>query len=238
MVLDALPPGCRAETVIVATGDHGESLGEHGESEHGILHDATLHVPLVIQARRSTGHRASTVRHVDLLPLSRLLGESPAPLDGVSLAPLLKGSDRDRSEGPCRTRRAGWRTALRWSPIRSVRDGASYIDAPTPELYQLPMDPRERDNRRDARDGSELAGAGADRRARRGDAVPSESPVKTDVAEKLRSLGYVVDAALSGSSGAGRRGWRGRPQLDALREAMSCIQPGPLQAGDRSRRRG
>jgi arylsulfatase A-like enzyme len=217
MVLDALPPGRRAETVIVATGDHGESLGEHGESEHGILlYDATLHVPLVMQGPGvPTGVTVRRqVRHVDLLPtIAELLGvKAPAPIDGVSLVPLLKGSDRDRGEGPVSYAESRFgELHFGWSPIRSVRDGAwKYIDAPTPELYQLPLDPRERDNRRDTREGtaSALSQVLAQLIARREQTVrPSESAVKTDVAEKLRSLGYVSGrVALSGSgrtSGAG-----------------------------------
>jgi arylsulfatase A-like enzyme len=34
-------------TLIVLTADHGESLGEHGETTHGLLvHNSTLSVPL------------------------------------------------------------------------------------------------------------------------------------------------------------------------------------------------
>src|SRR6516162_5453567 len=37
-------------TLIVLLSDHGESLGEHGESEHGFfLYNATLRVPLIIK---------------------------------------------------------------------------------------------------------------------------------------------------------------------------------------------
>ena len=34
---------------IVIVGDHGEGLGEHGESQHGnLLYQATMHVPLLL----------------------------------------------------------------------------------------------------------------------------------------------------------------------------------------------
>src|SRR5712672_3819162 len=37
-------------SVIVATSDHGESLGEHGEDEHGFfVYNATVHVPLIVK---------------------------------------------------------------------------------------------------------------------------------------------------------------------------------------------
>ena len=35
--------------VIVATSDHGESLGEHGESTHGLfIYESTIRVPLIV----------------------------------------------------------------------------------------------------------------------------------------------------------------------------------------------
>src|SRR5262249_30884060 len=70
-LIAALPEERRARTTIVVTGDHGESLGEHGESEHGILlYDATLHVPLILAgAGVPPGIMVSRqVRHIDLLP--------------------------------------------------------------------------------------------------------------------------------------------------------------------------
>ena len=98
-LLDALPAARRAATLVVVTSDHGESLGEHGEAEHGILlYDSTLHVPLVM---RGPGIPAGAVvrqqvRHVDLLPtIAELAGIAPPATDGVSLVPLLAGQRRD-----------------------------------------------------------------------------------------------------------------------------------------------
>ena len=57
--------------LVVVTADHGESLGEHGEQEHGIfLYDATLRVPLVMAGPmiRSGQRVPRQVRHVDILP--------------------------------------------------------------------------------------------------------------------------------------------------------------------------
>ena len=40
-----------SNTIIVVTGDHGESLGEHGEKTHSyFIYNATLRVPLIIYA--------------------------------------------------------------------------------------------------------------------------------------------------------------------------------------------
>ncbi len=76
-LLEALSPERRARTVVAVTGDHGEALGDHGESEHGILlYDSTLHVPLVLQGAGVPAgvriHRQA--RHVDLLPDPRGAG--------------------------------------------------------------------------------------------------------------------------------------------------------------------
>ena len=36
-------------TLVVVTGDHGEALGEHGETTHGLFaYEATLRVPLIV----------------------------------------------------------------------------------------------------------------------------------------------------------------------------------------------
>ena len=41
--------GLYRNTLIILSGDHGESLGEHGEKTHGFfIYNATLHVLLII----------------------------------------------------------------------------------------------------------------------------------------------------------------------------------------------
>src|SRR5439155_5659147 len=42
--------GRAADTLVVVTSDHGEGLGDHGESEHMLLvYDSTLRVPLILR---------------------------------------------------------------------------------------------------------------------------------------------------------------------------------------------
>lgn len=46
--------GIYQNTVIVLAGDHGESLGEHGERTHGFfIYNSTMHVPLIIRVPQS-----------------------------------------------------------------------------------------------------------------------------------------------------------------------------------------
>ena len=78
------------ETIVLVIGDHGESLGRHGEPSHGMLvYDSTLRIPWI--TRYPDGHRAGerepgVVTQVDVFPtlLEALdLGE-PGSIDGES----------------------------------------------------------------------------------------------------------------------------------------------------------
>ena len=48
-LLQAFEQRASGPAAVVLVGDHGEGLGEHGESLHGnLLYQSTMHVPLVI----------------------------------------------------------------------------------------------------------------------------------------------------------------------------------------------
>src|SRR5438477_6915800 len=50
-------------SLIVATSDHGESLGEHGEDEHGFfIYNATVHIPLIVKPAAGSGISAQRRR--------------------------------------------------------------------------------------------------------------------------------------------------------------------------------
>jgi arylsulfatase A-like enzyme len=96
--------GLYGDSLIVLLADHGESLGEHGESTHGLfVYDATIRVPLLVRGRGIVpGTRiGAQVRTIDVMPtVLELLGLTPGPeVEGRSLEPLLVGrSERFRSE--------------------------------------------------------------------------------------------------------------------------------------------
>ena len=98
-VLDALESdGLTKKTIVVVTGDHGETLYDHGHGQgHGdhLFGDEGTHVPLVVFDPRHPGrHRELAIaRDVDLAPtLYALTGVAPpADLDGRSLVPALSG---------------------------------------------------------------------------------------------------------------------------------------------------
>ncbi len=96
--------GVYDETLIAVMADHGESLGAHGESTHGIfLYDETLHVPLLFKLpspklalpqlpARAAGQRIEQrVRLVDVAPT--ILQEAGVPIpkemQGESLSAMM-----------------------------------------------------------------------------------------------------------------------------------------------------
>ncbi len=123
--------GLYDNTLIAVMADHGEALGEHGETTHGIfLYDETIRVPLLFKlpGARSAGTRVdSRAGLVDVLPtiLEATGIEIPHEVQGESLLSLLKpagktaaGPDRPayaESDYPHRT--------FGWSSLRSLRTG-------------------------------------------------------------------------------------------------------------------
>jgi tetratricopeptide (TPR) repeat protein len=199
-------------SLIVFTSDHGEALGEHGESTHGFfLYDATVRVPLIIKpvtggdARRAL---SGQVRSIDIAPtVLGLAGVDRHPrMQGESLAPRLAGTGADTPlEAYSETYFPYFH--FEWSPLTALRTGRyKYVDAPRPELYDLERDPREESNRLG---GEPAAAAELERRLRatyprvlpREGGAPTPAPVDRATAERLRSLGYVG----SGAARVGRR---------------------------------
>src|SRR6266436_4429850 len=63
--------GLYRNTVIVLAGDHGESLGEHGEKSHGFfIYNATLRVPMIVHLPGSSSPKvvSEMVTVADLMP--------------------------------------------------------------------------------------------------------------------------------------------------------------------------
>jgi arylsulfatase A-like enzyme/Flp pilus assembly protein TadD len=148
--------GIYQNTLIVLCGDHGESLGEHGEKTHGFfIYNATMHVPLIIRlpenrlpenaAARTVADPASLV---DLMPtvLGAVGLEIPSQVQGRSLLAELRG---DRTDQLNRDRVLYGETFMprihfNWSELRgSENTKYHFIDAPRPELYDLSKDPGE-----------------------------------------------------------------------------------------------
>lgn len=187
-------------TVIAVIGDHGESLGEHGESTHGLfVYDASLRVPFVIRAPygASRARRVSgIVRTQDVLPtVLSLMGQAPQPgARGTSLVPLMAGATRDLNLDAY-SESLYARNHFGWAELQAFRAGRyKLIDAPRPELYDLEQDPGERtnvyDERRTLADRLRLE---IRRLAKEADSGESNAPAAIDpeTRERLAALGYV-----------------------------------------------
>ncbi|PYR04450.1 MAG: hypothetical protein DMG00_23370 [Acidobacteria bacterium] len=197
--------GLLESTLIVALADHGESLGDHGESTHGLFaYDSTLRIPLIVAGpsiHPMTSDAAAA--QSDVLPtVLNLLGIAmPARLDGRSLVPAMRGGAGGE--------RLLYFEALdayltrSWAPLTGVvADGWKYIDLPEPELYDLVNDPGELHNRIDhERQRAEVL------RKRLSEWPPAASalaaarpaPIDPDAAARLRALGYTATQATTSS---------------------------------------
>jgi arylsulfatase A-like enzyme/Tfp pilus assembly protein PilF len=195
------PRAAADNVVVMAIGDHGESLGEHGENTHGLLvYDSTIRVPWIMRLPGGpTGVRIATpVSQVDLVPtvvdIMSLEPESGvAALEGQSLLPLLRGED-PKPERLLFTESEVPFLYYGWSRLRSVRRGAmKIIDAPVLELYDLQHDPDETSNLavRQRTEVQRLA-MEIETWAARGEHAGSTVAIDRETAEQLRALGYVA----------------------------------------------
>ncbi len=198
-------------TIIVVIGDHGESLGDHGEPTHGLfIYQSVIHVPFILRAPLSIlrGRRVTEpTRSVDVLPtiLDTLGLPVPTGLDGVSLLPEMTDPRRHLAlDAYAET--AYPRSHFGWSDLHALRAGRfKLIAAPRPELYDLNADPNEQQNV--YRDRPLITSSMEQRLAELqqvssgSDLTPADSRRDSrSLRSALASLGYV-----SGSVGEGRQ---------------------------------
>jgi arylsulfatase A-like enzyme/predicted Zn-dependent protease len=186
---------------LVLAGDHGESLGEHGEGAHGFfVYQAALHVPLIfvtpfpkLQGVVSPG----VVSLVDIMPtLCEMTGVPiPPQVQGKSLVPAFFDPRRTPAEYAY-SETYYPRYHYGWSELRAVQDGRyKLILAPVPELYDIARDPGEEKNLvyLEKRAYGEMRAA-ADRFVARASQNAYEldvSKVDEETREKLAALGYI-----------------------------------------------
>lgn len=140
------------QSLIVFVGNHGESLGEHGEKGHGyFLYDESLKVPFLMKLPQSSqkGKRIQDqVRTIDLLPtlLQLLQVQVPENLQGFSLFPLILGEvETLQLTAYSETYLPFYRYGV--SPIKAIRTTRyKWIESREKELYDLQNDPQEKKN--------------------------------------------------------------------------------------------
>jgi choline-sulfatase len=186
-------------SAAIVIGDHGEGLGDHGESSHTLfIYDSTMKVPLLVRAPGvPPGTRVERqVRSVDVAPtILELAGVSPREgIDGVSLLGQLGQQSEEELSAYGET--LGTLYQFNWSELRFLRkDGFKFIEAPRPELYDLRADPGETNNlwTENPSDVGERLRRELDRiaKAERG---ADATPVDEETKRRLESLGYVASA--------------------------------------------
>jgi len=138
-------------TLIVVTGDHGESLWEHKEETHGFfVYDSAVWVPLLIRAPVVFPARRvkSVVEHVDVVPTILEMLDIPIPesVQGRSLLGLMWAKEKNWPDTAF-TETYYPRLHFGWSELSALyHQNWKYILAPDEELYDLSKDKAEKEN--------------------------------------------------------------------------------------------
>ena len=185
-------------TLVILTGDHGESLGEHGELTHSYFaYNSTIWIPLIISAPNTEAGRIDDyVCHVDIFPtVCDILDiKKPPSLHGDSLEPFLRGRSRRGSASPIYFEAMDAYRNRGWAPLRGlIVEGKKFFDSPIPELYDLSADFNEENNLVPNVDINSYKKMLDEKM------VDDSSPLREqqartidrDTLERLRSLGYV-----------------------------------------------
>ena len=190
--------------IVAVVSDHGEGLGDHGETEHGILlYREALRVPWILRlpGRAGGGRRVTgTLGLVDVAAtLLDLAGLDAGGLDGQTLRTALAA--RTPVERSVYSETLYPRLHLGWSDLASATEQKfRYIRAPVPELYDLSNDPGERRNLAAARTGTASALAAWIARTTGGVKPAEPDPAPADVRERLKALGYIGSSSAPLSS--------------------------------------
>jgi arylsulfatase A-like enzyme/Tfp pilus assembly protein PilF len=152
-------------SLIVFLSDHGESLGDHGEKEHGFfVYNSTVHIPLIVKPPAGSGFQPyrearpvetiavapTLVRFVDVKDPGRksteLLNNDPRSIEKQFQSPgLLDAGGGDDNAAYSESFYSF--SSFGWSPLHALQTSRyHYIEAPVPELYDVVADPAEKNN--------------------------------------------------------------------------------------------
>ncbi len=189
-------------TLIIFTGDHGESLGQHGEKTHGFFaYNSSTWIPFIISLPGAgPGRIGQYVSHIDIFPtVCDALGiAKPSFLQGRSLLPAFKG--RQLPGRPIYFESLYPYYSRGWAPLKGfILDKKKFISSPIPELYDLDHDFDELNNLAEQKKIVELS---AQLKKIIENLTPSakidaSQKIDRETRKKLASLGYISSAQVS-----------------------------------------
>jgi choline-sulfatase len=202
--------GLLDRTLIAIVGDHGESLGDHGEETHTMfVYDSAIRVPLILWRPGLLPAGVvvrEPVRLTDLAPtLLDLVGAPPLETaHGRSLRTLIGGRPTNPPP-PIYAETLMPQLYMNWAPLRAIRDERwKFIDAPRPELYDLATDPVEARNLHDGR-AQIVRGLRQELETMTGGAegAATAGRMDRDTLERLAALGYIGAGAEPAAAASG-----------------------------------
>src|SRR5205085_6633333 len=231
-------------SLIVFLSDHGESLGDHGEKEHGFfVYNSTIHIPLIVKPSIGSGFRPSRVQTpvetVAVAPTLIQLAHLKNTAEKQFESPSLLGGTAENENGAYSESFYSF-SSFGWSPLHALQTSRyHYIEAPEPELYDVVADPQEKNNL--APQQTATVAVLEDKLQallRQKPFKPAEndnSGLSPDALEKLRALGYVAyrspvsPAALAaGLPDPKSKLW----EFNAILEAGDAFNAGDFAAGE------
>ncbi len=188
-------------SLIIVTGDHGEMLGEHGETTHMyFIYQSALKVPLVYKLPGSNAPQRidDLASIIDIVPTVCDLVDidPPAGIQGRNLAPYF-GNKPPQSEDRGLYCESLYPTKYDLNSLLGLMSKRwKYIQTTRPELYDLQKDPGEQTNLVETQ--PQRARILKDRLAQilaktvRKEKTREEAHLDAESLKHLRSLGYVA----------------------------------------------
>ncbi len=240
-------------SLIVFLSDHGESLGDHGEKEHGFfVYDSTVRIPLIVKPPAGSGIRPSRVaRPVETVAVAPTMarvirGKSAGVKDPTGKDPIQQQFqspgllEKDAGDAAAYSESFYSFSSFGWSPLHALETSRyHYIEAPVPELYDVVADPPEKNNL--ASQQTATVAVLKDKLQallRRNPFKPQENTavgLSPDALEKLRALGYVAyrspvspEALAAGLPDPKSKLW----EFNAILKAGDAFRAGDFPAGE------